>query len=250
MGTRRTIRVQGFSLRFWECGAGEQLLFLHGAALPATSFRELIEILSRRYRVIVPELPGFGTSDFPGSAWSFEQYADVLHQLLLRGGYDIKRLVGYSFGGGIALHLARRLPRLQRLTLLSPAGAAIGYRYGGLLARTLAEGWNGLREAQRSGRLAAFARILADFLFIGTRNLFLQQRILRVLLRCLRSGGRHAALDLPVTVVTVDRDIFFPFALQGPLYQRVPRGERRQVRGIHLWVLLNPPLAARAVLDG
>jgi pimeloyl-ACP methyl ester carboxylesterase len=247
MGSRQTISIEGFSLRFWECGTGEQLLFLHGAALPAASCGELVEIFSRRYRVIVPELPGFGASDFPGRDWSYEQYADLMQELAARRGYDIREMVGYSFGGGIALHLAQRLPGLRRLTLLSPAGAAVSYRYGGLLARTLAEGWNGLREALRSRRLAAFARIVADFLFLGARNIYREHRILRVLLRCLRAGPPRAAPDLPVMLVTADRDIFFPRALLESL-DRV--GEKRQVPGIHLWVLLHPPQAERALFDG
>jgi pimeloyl-ACP methyl ester carboxylesterase len=249
MGQRRTVVLQGRALRFWECGSGEQLLFLHGAALPAASFSESVALLSRRYHVIVPELPGFGTSDLPGPGWGFEQYAAELHELLLRRGYRIRRLVGYSFGGGIALHLAPRLDGLQRLTLLSPAGAGVGYGYGGMVARTIAEGWSGFRDASRAQRRGAFARIVAAFLWNGARHPFMQHRILRVTLRCMRSGYRHAALQVPATVVTVDRDIFFPPALQERLYRSVPRGEGRRLRGTHLWVLLHPHMAARVVFD-
>jgi pimeloyl-ACP methyl ester carboxylesterase len=246
MGRRRTVVINGLRLRYWDCGEGTQLLFLHGAALPAASFRDIIEILSRRYRVIVPELPGFGTSGFPGSDWGFTQYADLVHGLLTRRGYDIHQIVGYSFGGGIALHLARRMEGPQRLTLLSPAGAGVSFRNAGLVVRLIAEGWNGLREAVRARRLAVFARIVAAFVFNGARHPLLQNRLQRVILRCLREGYGQAALDLPATVVTVDKDVFFPPALQERLWRSLPRAERKRERGIHLWVLFHPLRAARA----
>ena len=249
MGRRRTCRVQGFSLRFWECGTGEQLLFLHGAGLPATTFKEIIGILSRRYHVIIPELPGFGSSDFPGRNWSFEEYATLLHELILCRGYRITRIVGYSFGGGVALALARRVDTLERLVLLSPAGAGVHYRYGGIMVRIAAEAWNGLREASRTRRRALFARIAVDFLFNCARHAFLQHRMLHVALHCLRRGYRQGVIGVPSTIVTVDRDIFFPPALQERLCRSIPRRRERQLRGIHLWVLLHPLLAARVVFD-
>ena len=251
MGKRRTVVLRGRTLRFWECGSGEQLLFLHGAALPARASMSP----SRSFPAVTasssPSCPASVPPIFPGPGWSFEQYAAVLHELLLCRGYRIRRIVGYSFGGGIALHLARRLDGLQRLTLLSPAGAGVGYGYGGMVVRTIAEGWSGFREASRTQRQGAFARIVAAFLWNGARHPLMQRRILRVTFRCMRSGYWHAALQVPATVVTVDRDIFFPPAQQERLYRSVPRGEGRRLRGTHLWVLLHPHMAAHAVFaDG
>ena len=116
------IAVRGCNIGLTRAGAGRPLLILHGASGPGT-WLPLVPELAGRHDVILPEHPGFGSSDTPewldtiGDLASF--YLDVLDQLELRS----VDLVGFSLGGWIAAELAvRNTSRLASLTLVSAAG--------------------------------------------------------------------------------------------------------------------------------
>jgi pimeloyl-ACP methyl ester carboxylesterase len=106
-------------------GKGETLVYLHGAAgLPV--WQTFFEKLAEHYDVLVPEHPGFGSSDNP--AWVRNvadlamYYLDFLDGL---GGGKV-HLVGHSLGGWVAAELAvRNATQLASLTLLAPAGIRV-----------------------------------------------------------------------------------------------------------------------------
>ena len=245
-GSPMTFRTDSFTLRYWEIGCGEPLLFLHGAGLPATTFREIILFLARRHTVVVPEIPGFGGSDFPGARWDFRTYSSLMQRLVAARGYGIRRMIGYSFGGGIALHLAPALPDLESLVLLSPADGATRYRHAGVVTRIVREAASGLRESTRKRTARIFARIARDYILNSFRWVFFQQRLLGVMVRCFRDTGGHGVVDVPTTVISADADIFFPGSAAS-LRPALPRAEFRTLKGIHLWVLLDPALVEREI---
>jgi pimeloyl-ACP methyl ester carboxylesterase len=245
-GPARTFRADGFTLRYWEIGSGIPLLFLHGAGLPAWTFREIIISLARRHTVVVPEIPGFGRSDFPEAQWDFSTYASHIRKLLDAREFGIRRIVGYSFGGGIALHLAPVLPELESLVLLSPAEEGTAYRSAGVIVRIVREALGGLRESARTGASHIFARVARDYILNSFRWGFFQLRLLRVIVRCFRRAGLHGAVHARTTVLTADSDIFFPGS-GSRLRNLRPDAVRRTLRGIHLWVLLDPARVEREI---
>ena len=116
-----TVEINGQSLRVFEAGEGEPVLYLHGAG--GASWYPLLEILAKTRRVIAPEHPGFGRSKNPEWMMSVGDlaffYLDMLEALDLKGVH----LVGHSLGGWIAAEIAiRDTARLKSLTLMAPAG--------------------------------------------------------------------------------------------------------------------------------
>jgi pimeloyl-ACP methyl ester carboxylesterase/membrane protein DedA with SNARE-associated domain len=99
------------------------VLLLHGSPGSADNFVRLAPILARTHRVLAPDLPGFGHSDLDVPDVSIVAHAG--HVLALLDGLGIARVhaVGYSLGGGVALHMWERAPeRVASLTLLSSIG--------------------------------------------------------------------------------------------------------------------------------
>ena len=118
------LKLAGENIRVQQAGSGPPILFLHGAG--GASWTPLHEQLSRDWRVIVPEHPGFGRSVLPDWMMSVGDlaffYLDVLQELDLR---DV-HLVGHSLGGWTAAEIAiRSTQRLASLTLMAPAGIAV-----------------------------------------------------------------------------------------------------------------------------
>src|SRR5262245_588835 len=118
--TRLTLR--GCTVGLMRGGAGSPLLVLHGAS-GAGAWLPFMAALAERHDVIVPEHPGYGSSDTPDWLDSIHDlayfYLDFLHELDL----DHVHLVGISIGGWIAAELAvRDTHRLASLTLVDAAG--------------------------------------------------------------------------------------------------------------------------------
>lgn len=99
-------------------GGGVPLLFVHGFPLDGTLWQPQVDALSDEYRVIVPDLRGFGGSTV-SLAMTMEQYADDLRAFLDELRIDEVVLVGLSMGGYVALAFCRLAPnRLRGLVLV------------------------------------------------------------------------------------------------------------------------------------
>jgi pimeloyl-ACP methyl ester carboxylesterase len=232
-------KEDGFRLHYWEGGKGKTLLFLHGGALPASTFRENKTLLAERFHVIVPDLPGFGKSDFPGPGWDYSDYARRLASFLDARGTAVDFLVGYSLGGGIAIELAPRIPALKRLILLSPGAESFSFRPGRLMLLVAAEAFWGLVHALLARRAGIFARIARDFLYAFIRWPFYQYRILRVVMRSLLMRHNPSAITVPTDIVSARDDRFFPPETGRRLAGRIPGATWRVQNGLHLWPLLD-----------
>ncbi len=95
---------QGVSLEYDDIGNDVPLVLIHGFPLDRTLWRAQIAGLSQLYRVIAPDLRGFGqSSETDGEAVTMDQYAADLNSLL--DSVNVKQAVigGISMGGYIAL---------------------------------------------------------------------------------------------------------------------------------------------------
>ena len=106
-------------------GEGKPVLMLHGFDSCFLEFRRLAFILKNNYKLIIPDMFGFGFSPRPYPA-NYGKEAIILHLnkiLMYLNTEEPIGLIGASMGGGIAMELARANPKaINRLLLLSPAG--------------------------------------------------------------------------------------------------------------------------------
>jgi len=155
-----SVTADGLSVFYREAGQKDApiILLLHGFPSSSHQYRNLIPLLSSKYRVIAPDLPGFGftqvsesrkyTYTFENLATSIEAFLDVL---------NIKKFSVYIFdyGAPTALRLALRRPQAIQ-AIISQNGNA--YEDG------LGEFWNPLREYWSSGSADAREQIRSAFL--------------------------------------------------------------------------------------
>jgi pimeloyl-ACP methyl ester carboxylesterase len=123
--TRRDVVVDGIRVQVLEAGAGEPLVYLHGAGT-TSGFEYLLPLAAGR-RLIVPIHPGFGASeDDPAINAMLDyvvHYAALFDQLGLTKPFD---LAGHSLGGWIAsLFAVLNGKRVRRLALACPAGLRV-----------------------------------------------------------------------------------------------------------------------------
>jgi pimeloyl-ACP methyl ester carboxylesterase len=118
-------RVRDIAVRLMRHGQGEPLVFLHGAG-GFPPWLPLFEELAKRYEVLIPEHPGFGTSDSPPWIRNIADLAMYYLDFLDELNTAKVHLIGHSLGGWIAAELAvRDATRLASLTLLAPAGVRV-----------------------------------------------------------------------------------------------------------------------------
>ncbi|MGH7043303.1 MAG: alpha/beta fold hydrolase, partial [Acetobacteraceae bacterium] len=121
---RRTTPCGGGRLNWRLWGAGPPLVLLHGDFGSWTHWLRNISALARHFRLLVPDMPGYGESDAPPTPWS----PFSLGELLAEGAAEILGptvrydVAGFSFGGIIAGHLAAVAPESVRNLVLLGAG--------------------------------------------------------------------------------------------------------------------------------
>jgi pimeloyl-ACP methyl ester carboxylesterase len=129
-----------------EAGAGTPVLLLHGWPQHWWCWRMVIERLHSHYRLLVPDLRGFGWSEAPGTGYSAAGFAGDVVGLLDALGLTRAHVVGHDWGGFAAILLGLRHPeRVDRLLLSNTPGPWVR-----LNARTVA----GLRRAWYAGLVA------------------------------------------------------------------------------------------------
>lgn len=92
-------------IHFFEKGSGQPLVFLHGFCESGRMWDYFAEELSESFRVICPDLPGFGNSPIFGDQTSLEEVAVQLEEWMEENHISDPIVIGHSLGGYVALAL-------------------------------------------------------------------------------------------------------------------------------------------------
>ena len=134
----QTADLDGFKIFYREAGAAKapKLLLLHGFPTSSHMFRDLIPLLADRYHVVAPDLPGFGKSDMPGGAHTFDRIAELIGRFTELIGFDRYAVYIFDYGAPTGLRLAVKHP--DRIT-------AIISQNGNAYEEGLSHGWDPIR---------------------------------------------------------------------------------------------------------
>jgi len=150
----RKANVDGMKVFYREAGPVDAptLLLLHGFPSAGHMFRELIPALSDRFRLVAPDLPGFGQSDMPsrdGFSYTFAKLAEVIERFTEVIGLARFSIYAFDYGAPTGFRLAVRHP--ERIS-------AIISQNGNAYEEGLSDGWNPMRaywtEASEANRKA------------------------------------------------------------------------------------------------
>ncbi|WP_208861174.1 alpha/beta fold hydrolase [Leptospira neocaledonica] len=123
----KKLSVGARKIQFYETGKGEPVLMLHGGGPGASgisNYSKNIEVLGENFRVIVPDMPGYGGSTkginrkdpFGDLATAMLQFLDIL-------GVSQVHVIGNSLGGACALRMGLEKPNMiSSLILMGPGG--------------------------------------------------------------------------------------------------------------------------------
>ena len=123
------IEINGAKINYQVVGeglpaqAGKPFLILHGWSSNSDRWVPVAELLAKAgFKVIIPDLPGFGKSDSLQIPWNTNKYIDFLERFIKELGLSEYYLLGHSFGGALASKLAVKHPQdVRKLFLVSAA---------------------------------------------------------------------------------------------------------------------------------
>jgi pimeloyl-ACP methyl ester carboxylesterase len=114
------VTLNGYRTHYVDVGDGPPVVLVHGSPLSSYSFRHQIAALSPHFRVVAPDLPGFGKSQVPEEGASFLRQSENLRVLLDELDLDPFRLLVHDWGGPVGLGaVADRPERVCQLVLVN-----------------------------------------------------------------------------------------------------------------------------------
>ena len=99
----KTTEIDGSKIRYLEEGTSKNtLVLLHGLGASAERWEDVIPLFAKKFRVIVPDLIGFGYSDKPAIDYTTDYFAEFMSKFVEKVGIKEMSIIGSSLGGQIA----------------------------------------------------------------------------------------------------------------------------------------------------
>lgn len=138
----RTAKVRGLEIFYREAGLKDSpaVLLLHGFPSSSHMFRNLIPALSQHYRVVAPDLPGFGFSSAPDRTkfnYTFDNLTNIIDEFTKQINLTRYAIYVFDYGAPVGFRLAMNNPE-KIIAIISQNGNA--YEEG------LSNGWAPIRE--------------------------------------------------------------------------------------------------------
>ena len=244
--TRKAIKFNGFRISYLEGGETEKypILFFPGWSVSTEPYREYLDILAQKHWVIALDLPGFGRSPCSRCLTSYQTYANCILQLIERLNLDRFRLIGHSFGGGVALALAAAIPQdIDSLIVIDSTGVpmnlsdAIEGRFAELPQQIAQLAWTPLLE------------FVKDF---GYNLIFRTQHLITGAQIALDEDLRPwlSEIKAPCLVLWGERDCFTPIEIGYSLTETISHARLQIVpSGYHEGCIMQPKTIAAITLN-
>ncbi|HEX9318844.1 MAG TPA: alpha/beta hydrolase [Nitrososphaeraceae archaeon] len=127
----RMAYVNNYAIRYLDFGvikpvkseATEVLLLLHGIGASAERWLRVVPLLNRYFRIIIPDIVGFGYSDKPTVEYTMNFFVEFIRDFLKSIRIQRTHVIGSSFGGLLAAEFAMKFTSIvKKMILVSPAG--------------------------------------------------------------------------------------------------------------------------------
>jgi len=118
------LRIDENDIRYLESGSSKKtLVLIHGLGASAERWEKVIPLFSKHFRVIIPDLIGFGYSDKPLADYTLDFFSSFLEKFFAAANIQNSIVIGSSLGGQIAAEYTAEHPQnVEKLILVSPSG--------------------------------------------------------------------------------------------------------------------------------
>lgn len=228
MKSSSQVIVDSLLAKYVVSGKGRTILLLHGWGDSSSGLSGLQDQLSKKYKVIALDLPGFGGTQAPSADWDLSDYARFIGNFLKKIDEKIYAIIGHSNGGAIAIRgLSKGDFKSEKLVLMAAAGIRGTDKTRNKVLRLVAKTGKALtrplpRAAKNRLRRKVYSTIGSDMLVAE----HLQGTFKKVVADDVR--GDATKIDLPTLLIYGGADQATP-AWYGETYHRLIRGSKLEV---------------------
>jgi 3-oxoadipate enol-lactonase len=241
-----------------EAGDGPPLWLFHSLLSDRASFDAIIPQLSKSFRVIVPELPGFGKSS--ATSGSLADVADRMAEAVRdAAGRDDAVVLGNGYGGFVALQMAIRHPKVATRLILADCGAAFSedgrQAFRNMAAAAQAKGLSAITDVAMRRLFAPEFQAQHPDLMQDRRDAFLRTdpEVFRAACEALANLDLRPDADkvkVPVLVLVGEHDEATPPPMSHELAELLPQAHLEIIRGCaHVPQLQSPRAFLEAIGD-
>ncbi len=115
-------KINNMNINYVDYGneKGKVIVLLHGWGQNIEMMKPIVTNLQKEFRIIIPDLPGFGESEIPSKVLTIYDYTDIIKKLLEELKIENPIMIGHSFGGKITLEYASKYECDKIVLLASP----------------------------------------------------------------------------------------------------------------------------------
>ena len=119
----KNVLINGIDINYRTLGQGMPFLILHGWGSRSEKWQEVGRMIAEKgFKVIIPDLPGFGKSQTPKAPWDLDSYCGFVESFIKAIGLNRFYLSGHSFGGAVAVKYCLNFPgKIEKLFLIDAA---------------------------------------------------------------------------------------------------------------------------------
>jgi 3-oxoadipate enol-lactonase len=250
--------LAGGTVNAAEFGEGPPLFLFHSLLSDRASFDAIVPELSKSYRVIVPELPGFGRSQAvdSGLAAVADRMAEAVNEAAMAKDAIV---LGNGYGGFVALQMAIRHPAIATMMVLADCGAAFSepgrQAFRNMAAASKAKGLSAITDVAMRRLFAPDFQAAHPDLMADRRAAFLRTDLEVFCAACEALAGLDLRPELgkvkaPVLVLVGEHDEATPPPMSHELASLLPRAHLEIIPGCaHVPQLQSPKLFLDAIGD-
>lgn len=240
------INVNYFTLG--DVSSDEAVVMLHGWGSNITLFENSAKLMSEKFFVVAPDMPGFGETPEPPKAWNVDDYTDFIVEFIEKLGLKKVILLGHSFGGRVIIKLVNRknLPfTVTRLILVDSAG---------IRPEKNAEQLKKEKIMKTGKKLLAFSPKLLNYLqsMVGSADYKAATPLMReVLVNVVNEDLSHLLPSITQEALLIwgTLDTATPITDAEKMEQLIPDAGLARIEGVGHYSFLENPVVFEAILE-
>lgn len=215
----------------------KSLVFLHGWRSQGLVWKDIADKMNNQgFAIYMLDLPGFGDSPQPKSAFSVQDYADVVGEFIKKLKLNNVILIGHSFGGRIAIKLSAIYPNLiKKIVLVDSAG----------LAENKSKGISFLAKIAKPFFKPSFMRSLREKIYkkIGVEDYVATPQLKETFLKVINEdlSSNLTQINKPTLIICGENDKDTPTAVAKIMNEKIKNSKLIVLKGAGHFSFLDKP---------